>query len=116
MRERGPLRPYLELIRPPALPSAPADSIAGLALATALGSAGDTLPALWQVAAVISLSCLCYSAGMISNDLFDVGVDREERPNRPLPSGRAKVSIAWGLCIGAQLTAILIAFQVAGAG
>jgi 4-hydroxybenzoate polyprenyltransferase len=29
-----------------------------------------------------------YTAGMVLNDVFDLEIDREERPERPLPSGR----------------------------
>lgn len=36
---------------------------------------------------LLSSSCL-YVAGMVLNDLYDVDVDRRERPQRPLPSGK----------------------------
>lgn len=36
-------------------------------------------------------SSLLYLAGMVLNDVFDVELDRRQRPGRPLPSGR----IAW---------------------
>jgi 4-hydroxybenzoate polyprenyltransferase len=40
---------------------------------------------------LVTASALIYMAGMVLNDVFDVDIDRIERPGRPLPSGR----IAW---------------------
>ena len=39
---------------------------------------------------LLSSSCL-YTAGMVLNDVFDLEMDRRERPQRPLPSGRMSV-------------------------
>jgi 4-hydroxybenzoate polyprenyltransferase len=36
---------------------------------------------------VIGLSLLLYVGGLIMNDLADVHMDAQERPDRPLPSG-----------------------------
>lgn len=54
--------------------------------------------------------CL-YWAGMILNDVFDIDVDRRERPLRPLPDGRISLSAArttgWGLLfVGVVLAAL----------
>ncbi len=35
-----------------------------------------------------------YTAGMVLNDVFDLKIDREERPERPLPSGRIPIGVA----------------------
>jgi hypothetical protein len=40
------------------------------------------------VAVVAVAMALFYTAGMILNDVMDLEVDRRERPERPLPSGR----------------------------
>lgn len=41
------------------------------------------------------LASLClYAAGLILNDLADLEIDRRERPDRPLPSGRIPLSRA----------------------
>lgn len=42
---------------------------------------------------------LFYTAGMYLNDLFDYEIDTRERPERPLPSGRVDVTVAWMLTI-----------------
>jgi 4-hydroxybenzoate polyprenyltransferase len=39
-------------------------------------------------------SCCLYLAGMVLNDVFDVDQDREERPFRPIPSGRVSLRAA----------------------
>lgn len=59
----------------------------------------------WPVFACLCLaSSLMYLAGMILNDLYDVDVDRVERPQRPLPSGAISLSTArwmgYGFLIG----------------
>jgi 4-hydroxybenzoate polyprenyltransferase len=75
-----PIRPYLELVRPPNVATALADVLAGYAVA---GLANPrALP--WLLA---STACL-YAGGIVLNDFFDREVDRTERPERPIPSGR----------------------------
>lgn len=41
---------------------------------------------------LLMASGFLYTAGMVLNDVFDLEVDRRERPTRPLPSGQ----ISWG--------------------
>lgn len=54
-----------------------------------------------------------YLAGMILNDCFDLGEDRCERPNRPLPSGAVSMPLAWTLGFGLILAGLGAAY-VAG--
>ena len=42
---------------------------------------------------LVGASCV-YAAGMVLNDLFDLGWDREHRPERPLVAGRLSLSSA----------------------
>jgi 4-hydroxybenzoate polyprenyltransferase len=93
---------YLELIRLPNVVTAAADSLAGWLLVT--GSLREPLRWLPLLAA----SMVLYAAGTVLNDVFDFAVDRDERPGRPLPSGRAsRRTAAWlgaiGLAIGPAL-------------
>ena len=58
-------------------------------------------------------SALLYTAGMVLNDVFDVELDRTERPERPLPSGKITVTAArWlgfaMLIAGAALPAVFV--------
>jgi 4-hydroxybenzoate polyprenyltransferase len=54
------------------------------------------------VLTILAASCL-YTGGMVLNDVFDFDIDKNERPARPLPSGRIPASIAgivgWGLLL-----------------
>ncbi len=40
---------------------------------------------------------LVYSAGMMLNDACDAGWDRQNRPERPIPSGRISLGTVWAL-------------------
>lgn len=102
------MRPYLELIRLPAMFTAPADVLAGLALAAAVGA---ELAPVTVILLVLASVCI-YCAGMAANDIFDARIDAEERPNRPLPSGRVTPSQAWALVLGLQALGLGLAALV----
>lgn len=110
------MRPYLELLRPGNVVTALADVLAGFAVAGL--APWPSLP--WLLA---STACL-YGGGVVLNDVFDRRIDAVERPERPLPSGRASVaSAAWlgalllgggvELALGAGRTAGLVAILTA---
>ena len=83
--------PLLQLIRLPNVLTAAADSLAGWLLGGgSLGEAGR-----WAPLAIASM--VLYAAGMALNDVFDVEIDRQERPGRPIPSGQVARSFAGGL-------------------
>ena len=85
------LIPLLQLIRLPNVLTAAADSLAGWLLGGgSLGEAGR-----WAPLAIASM--VLYAAGMALNDVFDTEIDRQERPGRPIPSGRVSRSFAGGL-------------------
>jgi 4-hydroxybenzoate polyprenyltransferase len=55
----------------------------------------------WGVfALLLAASSLLYMSGMVLNDLFDREIDRQERPGRPIPSGRVAAALARSLGIG----------------
>ena len=83
----------LQLIRLPNVLTAAADSLAGWLLVG--GALGETRR--WVPLALASM--VLYAAGMALNDVFDLEIDRRERPGRPIPSGR--VSRQMGVAIGA---------------
>lgn len=85
------LRPYLELMRLPNLWTAVADILAGYAVA------GRSEPASLFLLSLSSVGL--YGGGVVLNDLFDADLDRVERPERPLPSGRASTRGALGLAV-----------------
>lgn len=53
-----------------------------------------TFAAPAKLAGLIAASALLYTAGMVLNDVFDIEVDRKERPFRPLPSGKISLGVA----------------------
>jgi 4-hydroxybenzoate polyprenyltransferase len=77
---------YLEIVRPANLATAVADVLAGYAVAG--GANPGTLAYL-----VFSGTAL-YAGGVVLNDYFDRTIDRVERPERPIPSGRVPATAA----------------------
>jgi 4-hydroxybenzoate polyprenyltransferase len=80
------IRPYIELVRPANVVTALADVLAGYGIAGLSHHAA--VPWL-----LVSTSCL-YAGGVVLNDVFDRDLDRVERPERPIPSGRVSVGAA----------------------
>jgi 4-hydroxybenzoate polyprenyltransferase len=99
---RGRVTAYLQLVRIPNVFTAAADSMAGWLLV------GGPLAALGRWLPLVLASMVLYASGTALNDVFDLEVDRAERPGRPLPSGRASARLAaWmgglGLLLGPAL-------------
>jgi 4-hydroxybenzoate polyprenyltransferase len=84
----GSGRAWLELFRLPNVFTAMADVFLGYLLLH------QTLEPWWTFLLLLSASCLLYTSGMVLNDVFDVAVDRQERPARPIPSGRVPLGLA----------------------
>ncbi len=101
-------RAYLELVRIPAVFSAPSDVLAGLAIAAAFGAALEP----GAVALLLLASVAVYCAGMAANDVFDATLDAQERPGRPIPSGRVPLRAAWALVLGLQGLGLALAAAV----
>jgi 4-hydroxybenzoate polyprenyltransferase len=120
------LRQYLLLIRVPNLFAVPSNIMSGYFALTPATNAD-----LGQLISLIISSVFLYISGIVLNDYFDIEVDRKERPNRPLVSGRitkrSALIIAWAsiitanilafltswasLVISASLTAVIIAYN-----
>lgn len=96
------LLPYAQLLRIPNVFSAFADILLGTL------AAGTLLNQPLNAALILLASGCLYCAGMVWNDLFDLAVDRIERPFRPLPSG--KVDLGTARLIGSALLAAGVAF------
>jgi 4-hydroxybenzoate polyprenyltransferase len=76
------LQAWLQLLRLPSVFTAIADMTMGYLVA----DGGLLRPVLWLL--LITIATCMYWGGMILNDVFDLEVDRRERPDRPLPAGR----------------------------
>ncbi|MBU7583842.1 MAG: UbiA-like protein EboC [Nostoc sp. TH1S01] len=75
---------YLQLLRPANIITAWADIMAGFAASGYFVEANLT-PLLWLILATTGL----YGGGIVFNDVFDAELDSKERPERPIPSGKA---------------------------
>ncbi|MBU3728068.1 MAG: hypothetical protein FGM37_02315 [Phycisphaerales bacterium] len=110
-QDRAPLvgswRAWMELLRITNLPTILGDCAVGLCIAMALyavwkgpANASDVLrqnPAL--IAGVCVGMCMLYLGGMVLNGIVDRHIDAVERPNRPIPSGRIPLRVAWTVAI-----------------
>lgn len=109
------LKAYLQLCRPANLPTAAADVLAGTAISGLFAVEGafqladiEVLPFLLLVMASVFL----YAGGVVLNDVFDIEIDRVERPERPIPSGIVPLGKARSLGFVLLAVGIGLAFFV----
>lgn len=95
------LRYFVSFVRPANVVTAIADIIAGAAIGGAL-SGGHTQAG--SLALLVLSTIGLYGGGIVFNDIFDLDIDRIERPERLLPSG--KLSLKTALIFGFTLLAI----------
>lgn len=89
---------HLSLARLSNAPTVVSNVLAGVALASAVGPV-TTPVTVWGTVLVALAMVLYYTAGMYLNDLFDLAIDRQGRPERPLPSGRVTQREALGATV-----------------
>jgi 4-hydroxybenzoate polyprenyltransferase len=105
---------YCQMMRPANIITAWADILVGygvtglipIASDQALPSLSSLSPLLWLLLATTGL----YGGGIVFNDVFDAELDAVERPERPIPSGRASLNM--GIWLG---TALLMGGVIAAA-
>lgn len=73
--------------------------------------AGGIDPILNLVLVSVSAALITVGANVI-NDIFDVEIDRINKPNRPLPSGNVSIREAYFLFSGSYLIAWIMAWMV----
>ncbi|MGY8916506.1 MAG: UbiA family prenyltransferase, partial [Flavobacteriales bacterium] len=71
-------------MRPPNLPTAAADIIAGAAIIGVFAQSEVLFP--YNLILLIVGSIFLYAGGVVLNDVFDHKIDALERPERPIPS------------------------------
>ncbi|HZY94642.1 MAG TPA: UbiA family prenyltransferase [Candidatus Bathyarchaeia archaeon] len=68
-----------------------------------------TLPSLGRAILGFATAFLLLAGTMVLNDIYDVEIDRVNSPDRPLPSGKIKVSQAYAIVIVLSLLGVLSA-------
>ncbi|MCS7019237.1 MAG: UbiA-like protein EboC [Cytophagales bacterium] len=112
------MKPYLQLMRPPNLPTAMSDVAAGAAIAAFFVKEQlpdwallETLPFNHLALLLFATVCL-YAGGVVMNDVFDADIDAVERPERPIPSGRVPLEHARIMGLTLLLAGVLASFAV----
>lgn len=85
-------RSHLALARVSNTPTVVSNVLAGSVLAHPLGLDWLTIGLCVSIA-------LFYTAGMYLNDILDLEIDRQQRPDRPIPSGAVTLKLAWTITI-----------------
>lgn len=107
---------YAQLLRPANIVTAIADiwagfTVSGAAVLLFLPQVQE--PSYWSILAWLTLSTIgLYGGGVAFNDIFDAKLDTVERPERPIPSGRASKLGAVFMASLFLIVGILAAFQV----
>jgi 4-hydroxybenzoate polyprenyltransferase len=96
------IKPYLQLARPANIITAIADILAGVAIATFSFSIDEINPT--KVVFLCLSTIGLYGGGIVFNDIFDLELDKIERPERVIPSG--KVSKNNAIVFGVLLLAL----------
>lgn len=103
---------FLQLMRPANIVTSVADVLAGVAIAgffTGWGFDNMNFPPVLMLC--LSTAGL-YGGGVVFNDVFDAGLDKTERPERPIPSGLIPIKQASILGFTLLVIGILSAFFV----
>ncbi len=94
------MKPFFQLVRIPTVFSAFSNVYAGYWIGGGVASPKSLI--LGLIAGGLYLM-----AGMALNDIADYKVDKEERPDRPLPSGAISLSTAWMVTLGMFALALI---------
>lgn len=103
------IKDYLVLVRLPNLFTLPSNILVGMATVSSLAF---TLTSFTQFLLLVTISVLLYCVGIVLNDLYDFDIDKKERPNRPLPSGKISRRSAIVLVAVFSTIALILSLQV----
>lgn len=106
-RRAPTVKDLVELVRAPAALTVPGDVLAGAV------AAGNVLSG--RLIGLSTSSVCIYWAGMALNDWADREVDADERPERPIPSGRITPRTAFGIAAGLTTAGLALAAAAGGA-
>lgn len=106
------LKGCLILMRPPNLPTAAADIIAGAAIVGFFTNnylqSGEA--SISGFLLLVFSSVFLYAGGVVLNDVFDFKIDAVERPKRPIPSGIVSLKAASYLGFVLLFMGIILSF------
>lgn len=102
---------FLRLIRAPNIITSISNVCAG---AYIIGSLQGTHPPFVPLLILMFCSALIYANGIIWNDIFDLEIDKQLRPKRPLPSGKIKVSTAFYISAFFSIIALIMSSLISG--
>jgi 4-hydroxybenzoate polyprenyltransferase len=71
-----------------------------------------TITSVTQILVLVTISTLLYCVGLVLNDLFDYEIDKKERPNRPLASGKISRKVAIVLVIILITIALILSLLI----
>ena len=104
------MKAWMQLIRLPNVLTAISDVLAGVAIACFLTQ--SSLPDIELLSKISLASMFLYMGGIVFNDVFDVQLDKIERPDRPIPSGKISVMSASMLATVAFTVGCILAYSV----
>jgi len=104
---------YLQLMRPANIVTSWADILAGFAVSGFMAIQAGTLE-LGSLGWLLLATTGLYGGGVVFNDVFDAELDAKERPERPIPSGRASRQSATIIASVLLVVATVAAAQVSG--
>ena len=111
------MKPYFELGRPFTLVAPALGFLSG-----ALTAVGAAPPETWSLGLMVppilgSVMAATLNAGNNAlNQIYDLEIDRVNKPKRPLPSGRLNIIQAWVFTAITYLAALVLAWLVAPGG
>jgi len=105
-------RAYIELARPFTLAPPALGVLSGAATAWGAGHAKPpiTVDLLWPVLWGTLMAAVLNAANNALNQIYDLDIDRVNKPRRPLPSGALSRGEAWGFTIVTAIVAWVLAF------
>lgn len=98
------VKAYIELARPFTLLSPAVGFMGGGVMAWSHAKTGGAVPSGVWIGAVAAMLLNAYSNSL--NQIYDIGIDIINRPERPLPSGRLTIPQVWAfttICLAASL-------------
>lgn len=115
MRTAFSLSAALELCRPFTMLAPMVGAMAGAAAALGATDTALSAPLLLRIGMGALMAGLLNAASNALNQVYDIEVDRINKPDRPLPSGRMSVPWAMGQAVGLYAVALLLAWPLRNA-